>query len=59
MGKSNKKKTTQGGLQRGFQNNTGFYNFDDHIDYDIEYHLKSQNRGSKRLQKRVRKIWEE
>lgn len=59
MGKSNKKKITQEDLLNDSQSSTGFYNFEDCIDYEVNYHLKSDKRGKKRLQKRVREVWEE
>jgi len=59
MGKSNKKKITQADSLSDSQSSTGFYNFEDCIDYEVKYHLKRNNRGKKRLQKRVQKVWEE
>ena len=59
MGKSNKKKTTQADSLNDSQSSTGFYNFEDCIDYEVNYHLKRDKRVKKRLQKRVRKVWEE
>jgi hypothetical protein len=49
MGKSNKKKTTQVDSLNGSQSSTGFYNFEDCIDYDVNYHLKSDRRVKKKL----------
>jgi len=59
MGKSNKKKTTQEDLLNDSQSSTGFYKFEDCIDYDVNYYLKGRNRGKKKLQKRVRELREE
>lgn len=59
MGKSNKKKTTQGDSLSASQSSTGFYKFEDCIDYDVSYYLKERNRGKKKLQKRVREVREE
>ena len=59
MGKSNKKKITQGDSLNDSQNSTGFYNFEDCIDYDVNYYLKRKKRVKKGLQKRVQKVWEE
>lgn len=59
MEKSNKKKTTQEDLLNDSQSSTGFYNFEGCIDYEVNYHLKINRRGKQRLQKRVRKVWEE
>ena len=49
MGRSNKKKTTQVDSLNGSQSSTGFYNFEDCIDYDVNYHLKSDRSVKKKL----------
>ena len=59
MEKSNKKKITQADSLNGSQSSTGFYNFEDCIDYDVNYHLKSDRRVKKKLQKRVQEVREE
>ena len=59
MAKLKKTKITQEDSLNGSQSSTGFYNFEDCIDYDINYHLKRNRRGKKRLQKRVQEVWEE
>jgi hypothetical protein len=59
MGKSNKKKTTQEDSLKDSQSSTGFYNFEDCIDYDVNYYLKRKKRVKKGLQKRVQKVREE
>lgn len=40
MEKSKKKKTTQEGSQKDFQNNTGFTKFEDVIGLHVRYHVK-------------------
>ena len=59
MGKSSKRKTIQEDSLNGSQSSTGFYNFEECIDYEVNYYLKGNRRGKKKLQKRIRKVWEE
>ena len=55
MGKLNKKKTTQADSLNGSQSSTGFYNFEDCIDYDVNYHLKAIDVSKRNYKKEYKK----
>ena len=47
MEKLKKKKITQEGLRKDFQNNTGFTKFEDVIDLHVCYHVKKRKYGER------------